>query len=127
MSTNSIIIANLPDWTATAPKVESNGETNNSQYHDPSHVLPSTFLESLRAVIEVHRDIIHWVPVRRSSASKVKLTTSFRRIFCVFVNSDDAELVKVALNGCIFEGHRLDVYFGEVHPSSDHSLHRTRL
>lgn len=33
-------------------------------------------------------------------------------------------MVKYALNGCIFEGHRLDVYFGEVpllHESTDKS------
>jgi hypothetical protein len=59
MATNSIIIANLPDWSTeiTIPVHGSNGSV--------SETLPSSFLESLRAVIEVHRDIVHWVPVRR--------------------------------------------------------------
>jgi hypothetical protein len=70
MATNSIIIANLPDWASTL----SNGSDKEVATPDsPSGTssaerLPSTFLESLRAVIEVHRDIVHWVPVRRYSS-----------------------------------------------------------
>jgi hypothetical protein len=51
------------------------------------------------------------------TARITQLTTSFRRIFCTFINEEDAEIVKAALNGCEFEGHRLDVYYGEVDPT----------
>jgi hypothetical protein len=68
MATNSIIIANLPDWASTS-STSSDKEvaTPDSPTTETSSAerLPSTFLESLRAVIEVHRDIVHWVPVRR--------------------------------------------------------------
>jgi len=60
LATNSIIIANLPDWS---PDTTSGDEPKHNGHSD---ILPSTFLESLRAVIEVHRNIVHWVPVRRS-------------------------------------------------------------
>ena len=57
MATNSLIIANLPDWSVNSlEETESSGDTD---------ALPSTFLESLRAIIEVHREVVHWVPVRK--------------------------------------------------------------
>ena len=63
MATNSIIIANLPDWsTNTVPN------THDTTQSDRKEPLSSTFIESLRAVIEVHREIVHWVPVRRWDA-----------------------------------------------------------
>jgi len=111
MATNSIIIANLPDWSTSISNKE-NGQENVQE--EDSEKLPSTFIESLRALIEVHREIVHWIPMRRSVLVGLHLTFSFRRVCCVFISKDDAEVVKCALNGCIFEGHRLDVYFGEV-------------
>ena len=51
---------------------------------------------------------------KASCPLSLSLTYSFRRVFCVFINEEEAELVKCALNGCLLEGHRLDVYFGEV-------------
>lgn len=109
LPTNSIIIANLPDWSTNTSNIDRVGPS------DHTETLPLTFLHSLRAVIEVHRKIVHWVPVRRFRVYfSLVLTASFRRVFCVFTNENDAEAVKYALNGCIFEGHRLDVYFGEV-------------
>jgi hypothetical protein len=65
MATNSIIIANLPDWISTTPPKQHSSGDDTSSSSDPVAVLPSTFLESLRAVIQVHRNIVHWVPVRR--------------------------------------------------------------
>jgi len=56
MATNSIIIANLPDWSANTQDTKRDGKPE---------TLSSTFIDSLRTVIEVHRDIVHWVPVRR--------------------------------------------------------------
>jgi len=58
MATNSIIIANLPNWAIESekPKKGNDGE---------DQTLPSTFIESLRAVVQAHRNIVHWVPVRR--------------------------------------------------------------
>lgn len=60
MATNSIIIANLPDWsTNTLPN------TRGTKHNGKTETVSSTFIDSLRAVIEVHGEIVHWVPVRR--------------------------------------------------------------
>ena len=109
LPTNSIIIANLPDWTA-----KTSEESNEEDVSHDSEPLPSSFLESLREVIGAHGEIVHWVPVRRYVIYNRLLILSFRRIFCTFVDPDNALLVKEALDGCMFEGHRLEVYFGAV-------------
>lgn len=64
--TNSIIIANLPDWTSDTSKPTQTQPSEDENPLEPTlEPLPSTFIESLRAVIEVHREIVHWAPVRR--------------------------------------------------------------
>jgi len=58
MATNSIIIANLPKWAVENEKPKKGNDGDDE-------TLPSTFVESLRAVVQAHRNIVHWVPVRR--------------------------------------------------------------
>ena len=62
MATNSIIITNLPNWSKNSVEDTTLEETEQRQ---GSEVLPSTFLESLRSIIEGHGEIAYWVPVRR--------------------------------------------------------------
>ena len=68
MATNSIIIANLPDWSTNTAS-----NTHDTTQSGRKESLPSTFIESLRAVIEVHREIVHWVPVRRWDIPKTEV------------------------------------------------------
>lgn len=78
MATNSIIIANLPDW---APKTPNTEDGPGSGPESPSMILPFTFIESLRAVIEGYRAIVHWIPMRRSVPPMPPLKLVFAEYF----------------------------------------------